>query len=197
MNNNMNEGTSIDELPQAPSIQQQMPVQQIPQSQSMETHGQGGIALDQTTISQIVSGIQQASVAGATLLPSRDIPMNASGITHDAAGNQPNYIPPPTSVNYIPSPSQTNQEIIDEYQKREKSANTVDNIYNEIQIPILLALLYFIFQLPIVRKYLLQYLPFLFSTDGNINFNGYVFTSALFGATYYFLNKLMFHFNTF
>jgi hypothetical protein len=193
----MNEGTSIDDLPKGPSIQQQMPVQQVALPlQPNDPQGQGGIALDQTTISQIVSGIQQASVAGATLLPSRDIPMNPTGITHDA-GSQPNYIPPPSSTNYIPSPSQTNQEIIDQYEKRERDSNKMDDIYNEIQTPILLALLYFIFQLPIVRKYLLQYLPFLFSTDGNINFNGYVFTSALYGTTYYFLNKLIFQFNRF
>jgi hypothetical protein len=193
----MNEGTSIDDLPQTPSILPVQPVAVATLPTPPPQQEQSGITLDQTTISQIVSGIQQASVAGATLLPSRDIPMNPSGITHDAEGSQPNYIPPPTSVNYIPSPAQTNQEIIEEYQKKERMGHTMDDIYNEIQIPILLALLYFLFQLPVVRKYLLQYLPFLFSTDGNINFNGYVFTSALFGATYYFLNKGMAQFNTF
>jgi hypothetical protein len=183
------EGTSIDDLPQGPTAQNTPPVQQM-------ENGANGISLDQTTISQIVSGIQQASVTGATLLPSRDIPMNPTGITHDPA-TQSTYIPPPSSANYIPSPSQTNQEIIDQYKKKERMGNTMDDIYNEIQIPILLALLYFVFQLPIVKMYLLRYLPFLFSTDGNINFNGYVFTSVLFGTSYYFLNKLMIQFNTF
>ena len=35
-----------------------------------------GVSLDQTTINQIVSGLQQASSTGATQLASRDIPRN-------------------------------------------------------------------------------------------------------------------------
>jgi len=51
-------------------------------------------SLDQTTISQIVNGLQQASYSGATQLPSRDIPMNTSEHNIDPQ-IQPNYIPQP------------------------------------------------------------------------------------------------------
>ncbi len=53
---------------------------------------QNGFSLDQTTISQIVNGLQQASVNGATKLPSRDIPMTTSGHNTDPQ-IQPNYVP--------------------------------------------------------------------------------------------------------
>ena len=58
------------------------------------------LSLDQTTISQIVNGLQQASVTGATLLPSRDIPRNTDRITQDP-NVQPNYIPPPKIEDYL------------------------------------------------------------------------------------------------
>ena len=51
------------------------------------------VTLDQTTISQIVNGLQQASSSGVTQLPSRDIPQNTNTITQDPY-IQPNYIPP-------------------------------------------------------------------------------------------------------
>lgn len=51
------------------------------------------LSLDQITISQIVNGLQQASLAGATTLPSRDIPQNTEQLTNDAQ-IQPNYVPP-------------------------------------------------------------------------------------------------------
>ena len=53
--------------------------------------GQMGVSLDQTTIQQIVSGLQQASSTGATQLPSRDIPRNTEGIMQDPQIQQ-NYL---------------------------------------------------------------------------------------------------------
>ena len=75
--------------------------------------------------------------------------------------------------------------------------NRLDDLYNEIQVPILLAVLYFLFQLPVFRKYLFSYFPVLFSKDGNLNINGYLFMSSLFGILYYLLNKINTHFGKF
>lgn len=145
--------------------------------------------LDQTTINQIVSGLQHASVNGATQLPSRDIPMNTNHISTDAHV-QPNYIPPPVDhVDYIQNYEQTS-DMIDEYNRNVNKGNAVDELYDELQTPILLAVLYFMFQLPIFRKYLFNYFPILFSKDGNLNINGFMFNSILFGLLYYFLNKV-------
>ena len=41
------------------------------------------LTLDQNSISQIVNGLQQASLAGATQLPSRDIPLQTEQLTND------------------------------------------------------------------------------------------------------------------
>jgi hypothetical protein len=160
---------------------------QAPQQQSM--------TLDQTTINQIVSGLQQASIAGVTQLPSRDIPRSTEQITHDAQV-QPNYIQPPSNVDYIKNEkNNTPEEIVEKYIKTENIENSLDSIYDEMQTPLLLIVLYFIFQLPLFKKNLFYYLPFLFSKDGNINLNGLAFMSILYGFSYYFINKTMIKIN--
>ena len=162
------------------------------QGQTQGQQGGAGMSLDQSTISQIVNGLQQASIVGATSLPSRDIPQNTQQIVNDPA-IQANYVPP--------APVNQTDYIKDEdtnYTYREESINSsLDSVYDEIQAPLLLAVLYFIFQLPIMRKLIFQYIPFLCSNDGNYNLNGLLFTSGLFGFIYYSLTKTMSHFNKF
>jgi hypothetical protein len=153
------------------------------------------MSLDQSTIAQIVSGLQQASTTGATQLNSRDIPRTTEAITQDEQIQQ-NYIPPTTNHDYIKE-AEDNEDIVNNYNSRAESDNNLDKIYDEIQTPLLLAILYFLFQLPIFKKYLFRYIPALFSKDGNTNIYGYIFTSGLFGSIYYFLSKVMLNFNTF
>lgn len=155
-----------------------------------------GISLDQTTISQIVNGLQQASITGSTQLPSRDIPMTTNGITTDPYV-QPNYIPQIVEQpDYIKN-HETNEDMINNYNKNQRNNNSLDEMYSEIQTPLLLAVLYFLFQLPFFRKNLFTYFPVLFSTDGNFNINGFIFTSILFGLIFYMLNKITTHFGKF
>jgi hypothetical protein len=153
---------------------------------------QQGMSLDQSTISQIVNGLQQASIAGATSLPSRDIPQNTEIMTHD----------PAVQVNYIPTPAPNNIDYINEDPANydypeERVKNSLDSIYDELQAPLLLAVLYFTFQLPIIRKLIFKYMPILCSNDGNYNFNGLVFSSIMFGFMYFSLTKSMAQFNKF
>jgi hypothetical protein len=169
----------------------------VVQQHNMNTNT-NSVSLDQTTIDQIVNGLQQASVTGATQLPSRDIPMNTSSLTHDV-NITPNFIPPVPIQNrddYIQN-YQESSEIINDYNYIVENNNRLDDLYNEIQVPILLAVLYFLFQLPVFRKYLFSYFPVLFSKDGNLNINGYLFMSSLFGILYYLLNKINTHFGKF
>ena len=150
------------------------------------------LSLDQTTISQIVNGLQQASLAGATSLPSRDIPLHTEQLTTDVQ-IQPNYVPPPQTRDYI----NDSDDDINNYYKNERQQNSLDSIYDELQAPLLLAVLYFLFQLPFFKKNIFKYLPFFCHTDGNYNFNGLIFTCALFGFIYYSLSKTVKHFSKF
>lgn len=153
---------------------------------------QSSLSLDQTTINQIVNGLQQASVAGATQLPSRDMPMTTHNITQDP-NVQPNYIPPipiaKHNQDYIKD-YENNEDIINSYNKNVNRNNSLDEMYNEIQTPLLLALLYFLLQLPFFKKQLYSYFPVLFNLDGNYNIYGYLFSSILFGMLFYLLTNI-------
>ena len=177
----------------------------ITERMGMETNSSGqnpnaGVSLDQTTINQIVNGLQQASATGATLLPSRNIPQMTAPLTQDP-NIQPNYIPQPTqnlTNDYIKDTEyETNEEILRKYSRKSERGNSLDEMYSEIQNPFLLAILYFLFQLPFFRKILFQYFPALFHKDGNFNLTGFVFSSTLFGFVYYLLEKIMFYTNRF
>ena len=143
------------------------------------------ISLDQSTINQIVNGLQQASASGATQLQSRDISQNTEGLTNDAQ-IQANYIPPtiPNQPDYIQDSYGQQQQT-----QYNQSSDKLDELYNEIQIPLFLSILYFLFQLPIVKKQLCLYMPILFSKDGNMNIHGFIVTSLLFGCSFYSVNK--------
>ena len=126
----------------------------------------------------MISDLQKASQSGATSLPSRDIPMNTNNITQDEQ-IQPNYIPN-DNQDYIGD----NVMIDNTINNTNNQYNRLDEFYNNLQTPLLLALLYFIFQLPIIKKYLLKFLPNLFGKDGNQNIYGHIFYSILFSVGY-------------
>ena len=155
------------------------------------------ITLDQTTISQIVNGLQQASLTGLTQLPSRDISMTTTEYNTDQQIN-PNYVPEPSPnhTDYIKNYEQSS-DIVNDYNKNKQINGSLDDIYNEIQTPILVMVLYFLFQLPFFKKFLYANIPFLFLNDGNYNINGYLFTSIAFGMLFHFIIKTTSFFETF
>jgi|TARA_B110000093_G_C12972471_1_gene413722 hypothetical protein len=153
------------------------------------------MSLDEATIQQIVSGLQHAGQGGATQLASRDIPQNTNDISQDPQA-QNDYIAPASTNDYI-TEQENNIDILHQYENQENSYNNLDKLYDEIQVPILIAVLYFLFQMPVVRKTLLKFFPILFSMDGNMKLNGYLFTSVLFGMLYYMLFKVSNHFGKF
>ncbi len=136
------------------------------------------LPLDPVTISQLVSGLQQTN--GATLLPSRDIPTNTVDISTDAQV-QPNYIPPTEHTNYIE----------DEITYEKPDYKSLDAVYDELQTPLLIAILFFMFQLPVFRKLQFRYTPFLFLSDGNLSLSGFILNSVLFGSIFYCMNKIV------
>jgi len=194
----MSDTTSILDLPSDPVSNSATNNISLSVGQNNDGGVTSSFSLDQSTISQIVNGLQQASLNGATQLSSRDIPMSSSSHTTDPY-IQPNYVPPtPTQSNndYI-SMDENAEDMIHSYKRNFEKNQYLDDIYNEIQLPLLIIIIYFLFQLPFFKKILFQYLPILFSSDGNFNMNGYVFTSILYGFVFYLLNKVSTHFGTF
>ena len=195
----MSDSTSILDLPTDPvgggSVSGNITLTaQEPQSVQIPLQQVNSLSLDQSTINQIVNGLQQATLAGATQLPSRDIPMTTSALSSDPQV-MPNYVPPPVQ-DYIKNYEQPT-DMVSNYNKGKQMTTNLDDIYNEIQTPLLLAVLYFLFQLPFFKRVLYKYIPFLFSNDGNYNLNGYLFTSVLFGIIFNVLLKTSSYFGTF
>ena len=198
----MMDTTSINDLPTDPAsggsiggninlITTEKPTTSINESVNINSNN---ISLDQNTINQIVNGLQYASSTGATILPSRDIPRNTLSMTQDP-NIQPNYISPDNNK-YIDD-NISNEEIEDNYHSLVNKNNSLDSLYDELQIPLLLIVLYFTFQLPIFKTTLFKYLPLLCNTDGNMNLNGLLFTSVSFGIIYYILSQIILKFSKF
>jgi len=144
-------------------------------------------------INEFVNGIQSANAAGLLDLPSRDIPQSQDHIQTDES-IQANYIAPSIGNDYILE-HQTNEEIVRKNAENVRNQNNNDDIFNEIQNPLIIGILYFLFQLPIVKKNAFKYLPKLFHSDGNYNFLGHLVTSLLFAGSFFGINKGLVYFS--
>jgi hypothetical protein len=145
---------------------------------------------EQKLMNEMVTGIQQASANGATRLPSRDIPTNTVHFADEHV--KPNYVPQNEQNDYIQN-TDTEQDILIRRTRNQNSRDSLEILYDEFQIPIIIALLYFIFQLPVVRSKVLSMLPSLFNKDGNPNLTGYIINSTFFGISYYVISKTLTH----
>jgi hypothetical protein len=197
----MNIGTtSIDSLPISPQSGENIRLDTYEKnvqignpSQALQQERDNDPMTMQKNLNQFVTGIQQASAAGMTSLPSRDIPQNQAHIAQDAYV-KPNFIPPqePGQMqgDYIRE-QQTNDEIIRAQAHKQEKKDSLDALFEELQGPLLIAVLYFMFQLPVVQKQLCKIIPALFNKDGNPNLSGYIFTSVAFAGSYFLLTKSM------
>lgn len=163
------------------------------QGQVNQVHGNVGnempTALDQTLINKLITGIQQASASGLTSLPSSHIPMDTNSISSDPQ-TRPNYIPQSSSNDYIGN-NTSNDDLMKYHNLRQNKQDSLDVMYDELQIPILIGIIYFMFQLPFFRKHLFTFLPSLFNKDGNPKLSGYAFNSLLFAVFFYVVKKLL------
>jgi len=142
--------------------------------------------LSQDSIHQIVQGLQQAG--GATQLPNRDIHTNETHIVQDEQ-TKPNFIPEPQNTNYIEEESNM-ESLLKQNQIKEKEQDRLDALYDELQMPVLIMILFFFFQLPYFQKNMMKFVPSLFNNDGNPSLSGYVLKTALFGSSFYAITKL-------
>lgn len=165
---------------------------QNPMSQNQNNTGIMGNTIQQQApnYNELISQIQKAAANGTTALPSRDIPIDPVKVVNDNQ-TQPNYIPPPqVQENYIKN-YETPQQVIEENNKKISAENLYDTLFYEMQLPIIVALLYFLFQLPSVKKHSKNMFPFLFKDDGNPNLYGFIFNSLIFASMVYVLLKVL------
>jgi hypothetical protein len=120
-------------------------------------------------------------------LPSRDIQHDTTSYSHDEHV-QPNYIPRQKDLDdYVRDHEKTTEKNLREYEDKKRRRNTIDSIITDFQTPIVITILYFIFQMPIINKIVFKRFSFLsiYNDDGNFNFYGLLLKSVSFGALYY------------
>lgn len=185
--------TNIDDLPSndKPNVTldtQDKPIQQNIQQNQMASQPPQQSQLSPDDINKIITGIQSASQQNLTSLPTRDIQMNTMEQVTDNQV-QPNYVPE-NKHDYIQQ-NDTAQTIYEKQLQKERAKIKQDELYDQLQTPILITILFLISQLPIVNKTLFKHIPSLFVKDGTPSFGGHLFKSTLFGLSYFALMKLI------
>ena len=128
-------------------------------------------------------------------LPSRDIPMDTTQYSNDEQIHT-NYVPKSIlKKDYVRDEYDISEREIQNQERAKKQQSRFETMIHEFQVPIILSLLYFLFQLPIVNAQIFKKFSFLsiYDADGNFNIYGLGFKSMLFGSIYYmFMNFFYF-----
>ena len=162
----------------------------VPGPGNVNTGGPTGLG---ENVNKFVSGVQEAVAAGALGLESRDVPQTQTHLTQDEQ-MQPNYVPT-QQEDYIAASNLSNNDIIREHNERKQKEENFEILFNNLQTPVLLAVLYFIFQLPSVKQTILRLIPSLFRKDGTPNLYGYIFHATLFASIYQILIMTLHYFS--
>jgi Fe2+ transport system protein B len=124
-------------------------------------------------------------------LPSRHIQQDTTQYAQDEQV-QPNYIPKEhSSRDYVRDYEEFTDRNIRKHENENQRNQQIDDILTDLQVPIFVSILYFMFQLPIINAYIFKRFSFLsiYNDDGNFNFYGLVFKSWIFGSIYYMVTK--------
>jgi len=180
--------TSISELPnQQPqnnvvlSIQEKNQVQQQFQPPSNQQSAPRNQVVYQPNAQQQSPPPQLIPQTPANL-QSRDIPQNTQQF-NDQQQIRPNYIPE-EEHDYIDN-DDTLYNMMQRNRREEDKKDKMDLLYDELQMPILVMVLFFGFQMPFFKKMLTKQFPTLIQTDGNYSLSGYVVSSLIFGGAFY------------
>ena len=149
----------------------------------LKVSGPPNPTMSQENINLFVSGIQQASQSGMTQLPIRDVPRNQDHLVQDKHIIT-DYIPDNSNYDYIP---QNNNSI--NMSKTQYDKSKFEKVYSEMFTPLLIAILFFLFSLPLFKTYILKVFPVMIKSDGNFNLYGFLFNSLCFSTSYYLITK--------
>ena len=157
--------------------------------QEKNTNGKLTHEQEQKNLNKIVSDLQQASASGLTKLNIRDVPRCERHLVQDEQTNV-SYLP--ENEDYIKEDNELENELNYNLKGKNSSSNSslLDTLYEELSVPLLLFVLFFIFQLNYINNFLFKNLKFLFNETGNMNLQGYLIKSFLFTSIYYSLNKV-------
>jgi hypothetical protein len=118
-------------------------------------------------------------------LPPKDIAIDTSGFRDEAA--IPNYYPKATSHDNFVAEQEERLRAMKQSASMKRSIDDKFDWIAELQIPIIVGVLYFIFQSELITTIMSRYLKFaeLFNETGNLNIKGISVKSVAFAAAYY------------
>ncbi|MGI9554759.1 MAG: hypothetical protein ACR2M6_02190 [Vampirovibrionia bacterium] len=195
--------TNLSQLPTDPSVpgSSNSTAPQIPENIKMETSAYKNDLDSKPTLPPIadtkqmnsmVSEIQNAAKQGLTRL-AEDIPQQTTQITQDAQ-SLPNAIPESsenaTPIDYIQNYA-SEEEIAQQIKQASNKQTTVEYILEEVKIPLMVGILFYLFQSKQFKKFLLSKLPSLFNDTGSFSTNGFLAVSGLFAVAYYSAMKVI------
>jgi hypothetical protein len=154
-------------------------------------------AVPQDMVSQIIQQLQGqgALVTGAPStasgFPARDVPTTFADLTQDVA----------TRANFVPgmggSPDGLGRDYIRDYEQEDAPKRTepprsmLDASWmDEIMLPVIMAAIFFLFQLPFINRQLRMFFPTLFTKEGHLDLAGLVIKSLFFGGLCYGVKKV-------
>jgi len=128
------------------------------------------------------------------MLPSRDIPQSTVNLSRMQDEEiVANYVPASKKLtrDFVRDQEDLSEERILERRRKKKQESSRQQWIQELQIPLLLSILYYLFQMPWFQELLvnvLRHIPFLIS-EGILNTYGLMVKALLFGAAFYTLHK--------
>lgn len=184
------------QMPPPPPQQQQQQQQQMNHSRTTTPFPQ----MNQPTnndpsLIQHLNTLQTSNMInnGSMDLPSRDIPTSLNHITQDPHV-QPNHIPNNMNSNYVNN--NISQDMINDFSKRQNIIqNNNDFIFDELKIPTMITIIYYIFNQQFINNNIQTLFPSLFNNEQHLKKSGVIFKSILFGICYFSINKLITHFS--
>lgn len=145
--------------------------------------------IDPNAMNNVLKGLQQAHAQGMTTLPTRDIPMDTTQFTHDQQ-MKPNYIPQSNIPDDYIKEEETYETLMRKKREKMENDDRLDMLYDELQMPILVMVLFFLFHMPFFKEKFNSLFPSLIKTCGDLTMGGYAFKTFLFGTLFYLINKV-------
>lgn len=141
-------------------------------------------------------GQQQPPAQQQHHLPQRDIPMNPSALYIDEQ-IQPNYIPPPPpkmTYDYMKQYEEMTQQNLLKHEETQKKQSAMDTLYQDLQIPLFVSILFFLFHLPTATVLFRKFVPVMDIENSMGEFQpfGLLLRSLLFGGTFYFIVRAIY-----
>lgn len=148
------------------------------------------------SMEEMMKQVQVASGQGLT---------NISQVpTHHASTSQQHTIDSQASANNLEKSEELEKKRVrfaeDDYIKNYQAPNTTEattdsratseTLFEQFKVPIIVGLLYYIFEMPAIQKMLLKAFPKMFKSDANINDYGALLMAIIFGGLYYGITKL-------